>query len=51
MDINAILTAIHSIMGFLNVPTQLGQNFSDFVELVLIVLLFPVNLIQGWFGG
>jgi len=51
IDINAILTVIANIMGAMNVPTALGQNFLDFSEVMLTVLLFPLLAIGNLFGN
>jgi len=51
IDINAILTVIAEIMGALGVPTALGQNFLDFSEVMLLILLFPVMFIGNLFGN
>lgn len=47
MDTNMILSIIGEIMGFLDVPTQLGRNFLDFVELMLMIIMFPFQLFGG----
>ena len=51
MDINAILQVIVDAMTVLNVPAQLGQNFLDFSEFMLLLLLVPITLFQRLFGG
>ena len=50
-DINAILTVIAQMMGTLNIPAALGNSFLDFAEVMLMIVLFPIHLIQGLFGG
>ena len=50
VDINAILTLIAQVMGAMNVPTALGQNFLDFSEVMLTVLFFPLILIGNLLG-
>ena len=50
VDINAMLTVIANILGALNVPAALGNNFLDFSEVMLTVLFFPLILIGNLFG-
>jgi len=51
IDINAILHIIADIMGAMGVPTALGQNFLDFSEVTLTILLFPLIFIGNLLGN